>query len=194
MTATQPNFRQQTEPSAGKPPPEPEAKPEQAPQIKRKFEFDKVKIPTDLTSEKTLATIAAIGAGVGLCLVLAANIKPYSNAANALILKVSEGGVKNSLLGLIIGSSFFAAIQSLEVRPHFLEGSLPRQSAARFLSNFAYGLDLALGLSFFPPLKVSINEFAVAPTFSNINLFHVVILVVTLFGCESYVRMLKNLR
>ncbi len=152
----------------------------------------KVKNPKP-TSEEGLAALIALGACTVTGIVMLANIPPYSRAIGELLSR--SLGWKVPALTWIVGTLAFAAIQSAEVRPIFIfRGDRERVDRAEQIAAIAYLIDAVLGLCFWPPLTVSFSQFVAAPNITNINILNILILFVTLYGCELCCKLVRNLR
>ncbi|MEM9539982.1 MAG: hypothetical protein AAGA60_10845 [Cyanobacteria bacterium P01_E01_bin.42] len=126
-------------------------------------------------------------------MVLFVNLGPYTKAANALLVLATQTPFKP--IGWIVGTSGLVAVQCAEIRPLLLHK--PTKEAylrANAIATIAYAIDCGLAIIFWPPLKVGLFEFVQAPLMSSVNWLNILIIGITLYGAESFIRLWRNLR
>ena len=149
-------------------------------------------VNTNKQGSKIAIAVIVTGAGLVTGTILLANCVPYANAVNGLLSQAL--GIRFSPLGWVIGVSGFAAVQVGEVYPLINRySSFQKYLDAVTVSLFCYAIDTALAIYFWNPLKVPFVEWIQAPLMSQVDFLNVLIIFVTLFGAELFVRLLKKL-
>jgi hypothetical protein len=134
--------------------------------------------------------IILAGAGAVVGLVIIANIAPYSRLANAAIYKAF--GISLPWLGRLMGVCGLSAVGTGEVFPYTM--TRPSRMAyvnAGAIATLAYGIDAAIAIWAWPPLRVGVGEFVNMPLMSNINWANCLIILVVLFGVELFIKLCR---
>lgn len=164
-------------------------------------------VTVDLEKERTPDRLSGrfiiIGAGLFTGLIILANVYPYSLLIQGLINR-SLGNMPivgrfvrwaSGFISLIIGFFSLVAVQSAEIRPLLLNRpDFESYLRASQIATIAYLIDLSICLFVWFPLNVSFQSFISAPMLSSVNWSNVVMIFVTLYGCEIFVKLLKGVR
>jgi hypothetical protein len=161
-------------------PPRPDAKTRAHDAAKR------VKSRPDILAGRVILT----GAGVVVGLVILANVAPYSKLANTAI--ATTLGLNLPWLGRLVGICGLAAVQVGEIFPYTMHR--PNRVAyanTGAIATLAYGIDAAIAIWAWPPLRVGIGEFVAVPLMSSINWANCLVILILLFGVESFIRLCR---
>lgn len=143
-----------------------------------------VKKRPDILAGKIILT----GAGVVVGLVIFANITPYTRLANLAISKAL--GLNLPWLGKLIGVCGLAAVQTGEIFSYTMHRPNRQSYAATgLIALLAYGIDAAIAIWAWSPLKVSISEFIAVPLFGSINWVNCLVILILLFGVEAFIKL-----
>jgi len=123
-------------------------------------------------------------------LVIVANIAPYSRLANTAI--ATTLGLNLPWLGRLVGVCGLAAVQVGEIFPY----TMTRPSRVAYANTGAiallsYAVDAAIAIWAWPPLRVGIGEFVAVPLMSSINWVNCLVILILLFGVESFIRLCR---
>lgn len=195
MVATQPQPQQK--------PQEPQAKPPSKPKSGGKKQQNPHKVDT------IPGFIILIGFGFFLAVIAAMNAEPYGRFVYERIqglwligwlLSILPG---SQLFAHLIGLCGFIGIQMGEVWPLMRKGSPAETEHPKWhlammgtciIALICYVIDIVACLTFWPPLKVSLEAFRFAGLWSQIAWGNIIVILLTLFGLSLYVVLWRFVR
>lgn len=159
-------------------------RPEGSNRTRAKQVAQEIKSRPDILAGRVILT----GAGVVVGLVIAANVVPYSRLANNAIRKTL--GINLPWLGRLIGICGLASITVGEAYPYTMHRPTAQAYAASgAIALLSYGIDSAIAIWAWPPLKVGIGEFVAVPMMSSINWSNCLVILILLFGVEAFIKL-----
>ncbi len=157
------------------------------------------------TIDSLIGWVIIAGAAMVLCPALARNIEPYQSAIYELAPGIIRWVMRLPVVGWVVATVAFAAVQAAEVWPLLSEESpeemhsqeWKRSISTRWLlAAIAYAIDALMCARYWPILRegVSVQMLIAGFNFNLINQGAAIQTILTLFGCTLFILLYRYVR